>query len=408
MIFALTLIPLIMGVGAAVDYGRLTHTQIKVSNAVDTATLGAAKMLKDGRYTDQQIKDAGAALFKDNMRGSESFAVWNDADIDIAIDKVASKVTVTVPLYVPTTFTRVAGFERINLTKQSSAVFALRDIEVGLALDVTGSMNQTVNGKKKITSLKESFASFANLMLPDTPVPGQRVRLALAPYSASINLGPYAKTVSNNRSTDNCVTERTGGAAFTDKSLASGGFFKVRADNAFDTDPTEGYGGAYSYACPPAVVTPLTDDRARLISDVNSYGVDGYTGGHFGAQWAFNLISPEWSSVWGANATGDDYQKVTDKKLVKAVILMTDGIFNTAYHNGQTSAQQAINLCTEMKSKGVLVFAIAFNAPAAAQATLKSCASAGTEYYANASNQAELDIAFAQFAGKINALRLAQ
>jgi hypothetical protein len=105
---------------------------------------------------------------------------------------------------------------------------------------------------------------------------------------------------------------------------------------------------------------------------------------------------------------GDDYAKIVDKKLVKAVILMTDGVFNTAYQNGRTSSEQAINLCSEMKAKGVQVFAIAFGAPAAAEATLKACATPGSEYYANASNQAELDLAFAQFAGKINALRLAQ
>jgi Flp pilus assembly protein TadG len=407
MIFALTLVPMIMAVGAAVDYGRATHTKVKVTSAIDAATLGAAKMLKDGRYTDQQIKDAGFALFRDNMRGSEGFAVWNDAEFDLAIDKVASKVTVSIPLYVPTTFTRVMGFEKIDASTSSTAVFALRDIEVGLALDVTGSMDQSVSGKKKIVALKESFATFANLMLPTNPLPGQRVRLGLAPYSASVNLGPYAKAVSNNRSADGCVTERTGSAAYSDKSLVAGGYFKVRADGAVDTDPTESLSGV-AYSCPPAVVTALTDDRAKLIADVNSYGVNGWTAGHFGAQWAWNLISPEWSAVWGPTATGDDYAKIAEKKLVKAVILMTDGNFNTAYHNGQTSSEQAIRLCSEMKLKGVQVFSIAFNAPAPAQATLRACASPGTEYYANAANQAELDLAFAQFAGKINALRLAQ
>jgi Flp pilus assembly protein TadG len=408
MMFALCLFPVVMAVGAAIDIGRATHTKMKLTSAIDTATLGAAKMLKDGRYSDAQIKDAGLAIFKDNMVGSEGFAVWNESEFDLEVDKVNSKITISVPVKVPTTFTRIAGIENIDMPQRSVAVFALRDIEVGLALDVTGSMNNKVAGKRKIDTLKESFASFATLMLPDNPLPGQRVRLGLAPYSAAVNLGSYAKAVSNNRSADGCVTERTGSAAYTDKNLTTGGFFRVRADNWRDTDPTEGNVGNDAYACPPAVLTALTDDRAKLIADVNAYGVNGWTGGHMGAQWAWNVISPEWASVWGSAATPDDYSKIAERKLVKAVILMTDGSFNTAYHNGQTSSQQAINLCTEMKAKGVLVFSIAFDAPPPAQATLRACASPGTEYYANAANQAELDLAFAQFAGKINALRLAQ
>ena len=54
----------------------------------------------------------------------------------------------------------------------------------------------------------------------------------------------------------------------------------------------------------------------------------------------------------------------------------------------------------------VVVFAVAFNAPADAQKTLKSCASAGKEYYANANSPAELDAAFDSFAAKLSQLRI--
>ena len=60
----------------------------------------------------------------------------------------------------------------------------------------------------KIDGLKVAFETFANKLIPTTPIAGQKVRIGLAPYSAAINLGPYAAAASNNQSKDGCVTER--------------------------------------------------------------------------------------------------------------------------------------------------------------------------------------------------------
>jgi Flp pilus assembly protein TadG len=408
MIFALSVFPLAMAMGCAIDLTRASHAKTKLTNAVDNATLAAAKMVKDGKYSDGEIAASALALFSENMKDTGGIAVWNPSDFKITINRTASKIDIEIPAYTPTTFARVGGIEKINLLSKATAVFALRDIEVGLALDVTGSMEQTVSGKKKIDVLKSSFEKFANLMLPDNPLPGQKVRLGLAPYSAAINLGSYASVASANRSADGCVTERSTSARYSDASLVSGGVFNVAADGKNDKDPTEGL-AANAYSCPNAILTPLSDNRAKLVNDVKAYKTGGWTGGHFGVQWAWNLISPEWTSVWPSGSAPDSYSKVGDKKLIKAVILMTDGVFNTTYHNSpNTASDQAIAMCNNMKALGVQVFAIAFNAPAPAQATLKACASSGSDYYADASSEAQLDAAFAQFAGKINALRLAQ
>jgi hypothetical protein len=360
-------------------------------------------MLKEGNSTTAEVEERAYNFFKANTKGST--AVFTAADFKVTVDKANSKVEVTLAASIPTAFARVGGINDIPLPQKSTAVFAVRDIEVGLALDVTGSMSDPAGGgKTKMQALKSAFAKFAALMLPVSPNPGQKVRLGLAPYSASMNLGPYAVAASNNRSADGCVTERTTGARYRDDSPLAGGFFKVKADGATDID---GYQGNSGYACPTAVLQPLTDDRAKLIASVNAYSPGGATGGQFGAQWAWNIVSPEWSSVWGGSSAPDAYSKVADKKLVKAVIFMTDGDFNTAWHN-DTSNFQALKLCEGMKAKGIQVFSLGFAVSPAAKKLLIDCASPGSEYYADATNEAELDTAFNQFAGKINALRLAQ
>ena len=94
--------------------------------------------------------------------------------------------------------------------------------------------------------------------------------------------------------------------------------------------------------------------------------------------------------------------------MVKAVILMTDGVFNTSFFNG-SSSQQATTLCNAMRNKNVLVFSIAFgDPPSQAKRTLEECATPGADYYADASNTQELDGALSRFAGTLTKLRLSQ
>ena len=83
---------------------------------------------------------------------------------------------------------------------------------------------------------------------------------------------------------------------------------------------------------------------------------------------------------------------------------MTDGIFNTAYYNG-TSSSQAVSLCENMKEQGVVVYAVGFQAPVGAEATLKSCATSEDHYF-KATSGSELQEAFTTIAQELNNLRL--
>jgi hypothetical protein len=233
----------------------------------------------------------------------------------------------------------------------------------------------------------------------------------LAPYAAGINIGKFAADVTDQRSTDGCVAERRNGE-FTDNavprfpkgSVTNAKAFLVKADGIDDIDPTE-LPRPLAFHCPPSVAMPLSDDKDALKASVNAYQPDRATGGHLGIQWAWNLVSDKWGGNWGGNSVPDSYQRIKDGKLLKAVVLMTDGIFNTSFH-GKTSAEQAVALCTAMKQLDVVVFAVAFNAPADAQKTLKACASDGAQYYANANSPKELDAAFDSFAASLTKLRI--
>ena len=306
---------------------------------------------------------------------------------------------VDVGVRVPTTLSRLSGRTEMNAPVSTAAVFEQKDVEVAMALDVTGSMTEYTSDRvRKIDALKSSFKLFVDNLLPEHIADGRKVRVAVAPYSSGVNMSSFAKGATGNRSRDNCVIERTGGAANTDRAVGTGSYFKVHEDQPKDTDNTE---GRQDYTCPDADIIPLTNDRAMLTRTVDGYRASGSTGGHLGVQWAWNLISEDWAGFWGGDSRPDAYAKTEGDKpeLVKAVILMTDGVFNTSFFNGNSSTQ-ATALCAAMREKNVLVFSIAFgDPPAQAKRTLQDCATPGREYYADAHSATDLDAALSKFAG---------
>lgn len=399
MIFGLMSIALLFMAGMAVDFNRITNMRQRVADAVDSASLAAGRALLDGKLSDSEIEDLAKLYFTENVKNAKR--IGSVEDPKVIVDRQAGSVTIDVNSSVPMTLTRLGGFKDIDVPVSSAAVFQQKDIEVGMALDVTGSMSRAdAKGKSKLAGLKQAFASFADRLIPEQPNPAQKVRIALAPYSASVSLGNYAGAVSQGRSQDGCVTERKSLAA-TDNVES----FLVAEDGKKDTDPTEGIPANDAYLCPTSDIVPLSDDKDLLIAKVNAFSANGWTAGHTGIQWAWNLVSDKWT--W-TGSEPDSYERIKDGKLIKAVVLMTDGIFNTAYH-GAKSSKQAIALCDAMKAKGVMVFAVAFETPwdAADKATLQTCSS-GSEFFANASSAEELTAIFDKFAAKLTELRLAK
>ena len=402
MIFGIAATAFLFLAGMAIDYGRVVRIKDRVSQAVDAASLAAGRALLDGKLTDTEIQVMALKYFNENVKSARGGS--NIASPSIKINRESGAVDINVAAKVNMTLARIGGFKEVNVPVTSTAIFQQRDIEVGMALDITGSMGQVPSkgGPRKIDALKGAFNKFADRLIPDVPNAGQKVRIGLAPYSAGINLGNFAAVASTNRSKDGCVTERKSGTASDTTDT-----FYVAADGTKDTDPTEGLAQGSAYTCPSAQLTPLATDKATLEAAVAKFQPAGYTAGHLGIQWAWNLVSDKWGSTWGGNSAPDSYSRVKDGKLLKAVVLMTDGIFNTAYH-GSKASDQAIALCSAMKAQGVVVFSVAFDAPADAQKTLRACATAGDSYYADAGNGQELDDAFEKFAQTLTQLRLSK
>ncbi|MDZ4778597.1 MAG: ubiquitin-activating E1 FCCH domain-containing protein [Alphaproteobacteria bacterium] len=212
-----------------------------------------------------------------------------------------------------------------------------------------------------------------------------------------------------------CVSERVGAQAYTGVSPATAWVGRNYASTA---NP-----------CPAAVVTPMTDDKAALRSQINAYTVTGSTSGQIGIAWGWYMLSPSFGNLWPADSRPKPYGSANLKKIA---VLMTDGEFNTPYCNGVIAANagsgsgsaadhincnatngnpfdQARSLCTAMKNAGVTVYTVGFGLSNGSQASdvMEECAS-GSENAFNAQNGTELRAAFRSIATAISLLRLSK
>jgi Flp pilus assembly protein TadG len=409
MIFGLSIIVIFMCAGMGMDFARAHQASTKAANAIDTATLAAAKaMREDSSLSDAQLLTIAQQYFDANIpNAGRGLTTWNAVTFPVAPNRETGTVKASVTGVVGTYFARVAGpsFEQIPLTKTSTVNFSLKDIEFGLALDVTGSMCEDgpaapCTTGPKIGALKSAAKDLVDILMPDGGTPGRKVRIGLAPYAPTVRLpATLATLVTNGASTNGCVVERQGPAAYDDDSVGPTRWISAAPSGAFCINA-------------PNTIMPLSEQtqKAALKAKIDGLLADKGTAGHIGLAWAWYMISPDWQGTWNLPVPAAPYK---DPKTIKAVLLMTDGKFNTSYYNGASSDTQARNLCTAMKNGAthdLIVYTIGFklNDPAAKK-LLEDCASTpGAPHFFDAKNEAELRKAFKDIATNLNNLRLTQ
>lgn len=413
MLFGLIIMVVMSIAGLALDYGRILLARHALSDAVDAAGLAAGRAMMDGKLTPAEVGAMALVYFNENAK--DLAKVNAKIPVPTIVPNLTdSTVTVSAQTDVPMTLMAIAGFKKVTVPVTSTVAFDSKDLEVGMALDITGSMGDTPKGgnESKIKSLRGAATRFVETLIPANPQLGRSIRIGIAPFSAAVNLGKYAAKASASLSTDGCVTERrtpTYSAALPSTMNLS---FDVKADGVKNIDPTEGGVGDNRYLCPEPELIPLTDNRKTLTTTIGTFKAGGFTAGHMGTQWGWNLIAEEYAGFWGGNSAPAPYAdtKGPKPKLIKAVILMTDGIFNTAYHH-DLARKQALEMCTKMKNENVIIFTIGFGlgntgSEIVAKQTLRDCATPGDQYAVNAANGAELDTALQSFAQILTQLRV--
>lgn len=384
-LFGLMLLVILLATGLSIDTARGWRASGLASSALDAAALVGAKALRTSDPTDAELTALVLDYFNQNIQQNSSIVVVDG--ITVSPNREENSVQLVANLRVPTTVMAITGREHIDVRVNSTAVFDVRDVEVSMMLDVSGSMAGT-----KIEDLKAAARDLIEILLPtDTP---HANKVAIAPFATAVNAGSLAGTVS--RGTDSrgrslagrhttCVTERPGAEAFTD---ASPVIHKLNRRSA---------------SCPTAEIQPLTDDLDVLEEAVEDLSAAGMTAGHLGIAWASYLLSPNWASVLPGDSEPVAYD---NPRFRKVALLMTDGMFNNFYESANgDSVTQARAVCDSMKENGITIYTVGFQVPPEVVPTLEYCATTPAHFYSAEDGEA-LRQTFQQIAKRLNGLRL--
>ncbi len=381
ILFALSVLPVFVSIGLAIDGARGYSTKSKFGAVLDGAALATAKTMRDRDLADEEALAMADRFVRLHMQRDLANSITTD-DVTIVVDRAANTIKVDATAFVANHFGSMVNMPRFEVSQSATASFAVKEVELGMMLDVSGSMGEF----GKIGDLQTAVGSLLDTLFPDN---GSRFksRVGIAPFSTSVNVGAYAAIAKGTGLGSGCVTERTGSSAFSDAPPMNG--FKF---------------GSAATECPVNSILPLTDRKTDLSSAVSALSPNGATAGHLGAAWAWYLVSPSWSSIWPAASTPKPYG---DPKVVKAVLLMTDGMFNTEYEAGLngTSAAQAASLCQNIKAQGVTVYTVAFQAPTEVLPVLRNCATTPAHAY-DARDASALNTAFSKIASELMELRI--
>jgi Flp pilus assembly protein TadG len=433
IIFSLSAIPLLMAAGAAVDYMRATDIQARMERALDAAALAVGNA---PTLSNEDMRKLAIRYFRENYPNADEAV---DASIKVTVN--GDRISLSADAHVPTTLLNIVGYKDIPVHISNEVVRSGTNLEVALALDITGSM-----AGQRITALKTAANDLIDTLVSDDQSKFYS-KLALAPYATAVNVGAYADTLrgapaagtstvpgsqqyqftaqngqQQTFAISTCVTERTGAEAYTD------------ADPRGIPSSTYRLGRHYHYfdnSCPESQIVPLTSNKKALKDEIDFMKVKGSTAGHIGAAWAWYLLSPNFGTLWPPGSQPAAYGA---DKVQKVAIIMTDGEFNTAYCNGVVSQDsgmnggaggannkigcdatngssfdQAIKICDAMKAKGISVYTVSFmiaDKPAAKN-VMQNCASSSAQAY-NADTGTELKTAFADIAMKLSELRISK
>lgn len=403
MTFAVCLVPLLVGIGAAVDYARLADAREIMQNSLDATVLALSSEAPN--LTAAQLNTRATDVFAvnfpstkaDNVSVSATFTKTNGAVI-------AATASGTVPM----TFMGLVGISSQALTVQSKSAWSSKRLRVALALDNTGSMAYS----GKMTALKTATNNLIDQLKSQSTTSGD-IYVSIIPFNRDVNVGTTNKDATWLYWDGTCLNSNacTYGAALypygsSNKSKWTGCVvdrnqnLDISISTPTNDDNTKFYVEQYS-AC-PAALTPMTNSWSTLKAAVSAMSSNGSTNQTIGLVWAWQSLQTSSPIAAPAKDPNYDYQD--------AIILLSDGdnTQNRWKGDGSNSSSSVddrmAKVCSAAKAANVTIYTVLVIA--GNESVLKSCASSSEDYF-NAAKASDIITAFGAIGDKLSALRIA-
>lgn len=174
IILALAFIPILMGAGAALDFGRAYLVKARLSYALDTAGLaiGASNPNANLQEILNNFFTANYSAAEIGVPATPSFTINN------------GKIKLAAQARLKTTFLNLFGNEFIEIKVNSEVIRNTKGLEVVLVLDNTGSMQNS----GKMDALKAASNTLINDLFRDETTSAS-VKMGLVPFVTTVNIG---------------------------------------------------------------------------------------------------------------------------------------------------------------------------------------------------------------------------
>ena len=305
MMFSLMLLPLLVGIGAAIDYTNMSREVSAGQDAADAAVLHAAHEYYKN-FSRGSAKDFGDLATTYHL---ESNGVLSDYLVETVIaESTENSLTLktTVSGSSQHAFMGMVGNSETSWTATSYSVVSIPQIEIMLVMDVSASMKGV-----KLERLKQSLDTFIENVDPYRRGESH-IAITLLPYAETINFGPGASAwlhPSNSAPFEGCFVE-------TETDL----------QGSLTPYAIGGVGGKFNLPlCPPVTseAALFSTDGDSLRTRVADMELGFGTHTTRGLVWGERLLDNNWrnsASSFSANTPitlTDDTHKI--------VVLLTDG-----------------------------------------------------------------------------------
>ncbi len=415
MIFAICLMPLLVAIGAAVDYARLVDVRETMQNSIDATVLALsseAASATDLSKRARKVFDVNFPAGKADIQSvSATYTRSNGAN-----------VSATAIGSVPMTFMNILGVSSKTISVSSTSNWSTQHLRVALVLDNSGSMKDN----NKMTSLKTATKNLLS-MLKSAAVEDGDVYVSIIPFNKDVDVdrnnydadwlnwtdweasssnrtkscdhwGNNCKTTINNHNTwTGCVTDRN-----KDYDIGATAPPLTRAP-APPTSYTNSYFYPEQYDDCPVKLTHLTYNWTALDTAVDAMTPIGATNQTIGLVWG-------WQSLV-ASAPLSAPSKDPNIDYLDAIILLTDGV-NTKNRwdgdggNQSTEVDARTKLaCAAAKAEKISIFTVLVMAGNAT--LLQNCASSSDQYF-KLTSASQIITTFNTIGTKLSKLRLSQ
>src|SRR5579872_2101740 len=183
--FAVMIVPLIIGVGIAIDIARAYAVKVRLGTALDQAGLAVAS-------TSNQNVDLNARLdqyFYGNFPDTGIGTATSVTMAQNAADPNALDLTATAE--VPTIFLQIAGFRTLTVAATAQVTKEPTGLEVTLVLDNTGSMLDSFNGVTNMAAMTADAGQLVNILF-GANTSSMKLKMSLVPFVTAVNPGSLA------------------------------------------------------------------------------------------------------------------------------------------------------------------------------------------------------------------------